>query len=138
LRELRSITADLKANSEVWAIILQGYGDHFSAGVDTSLIQSMLDQPEKLVREQLREMQLALDEFEAIQKPTLARLQGFCIGAGLLLALCCDFRIASRRTIFALPEVKLGIAVLMGTHRSNRSDGCPSRCSGENRLTGQE
>jgi enoyl-CoA hydratase len=123
LRELRSITADLKANSEVWAIILQGYGDHFSAGVDTSLIHSMFDQPEKVVREQLREMQLALDEFEAIQKPTLARLQGFCIGGGLLLALCCDFRIASQRTIFALPEVKLGIAVLMGTHRITRVTG---------------
>jgi enoyl-CoA hydratase len=123
LRELRSITADLKANSEVWAIILQGSGDHFSAGVDTSFIRSMLDQPEKAAREQLREMQVALDEFEAIEKPILARLQGFCIGGGLLLALCCDFRIASQRTIFALPEIKLGIAVLMGTQRITRVTG---------------
>jgi enoyl-CoA hydratase/carnithine racemase len=38
----------------------------------------------------------------------------------LLLALCCDFRIASQRTIFALPEVKLGIAVIMGTQRISR------------------
>jgi enoyl-CoA hydratase/carnithine racemase len=123
LSELRSITADLKANSEVWAIILQGSGDHFSAGVDTSFIRSMLDQPEKAAREQLREMQVALDEFEAIEKPILARLQGFCIGGGLLLALCCDFRIASQRTIFALPEIKLGIAVLMGTQRITRVTG---------------
>jgi enoyl-CoA hydratase/carnithine racemase len=120
LSELRLITADLNERDEVWAVIVEGSGDHFSAGVDTSIIQGMLDQPEEVFREQLREMQLALDEFEAIQKPTLAKLKGFCIGGGLLLALCCDFRIASQRTIFALPEVKLGIAVLMGTHRISR------------------
>lgn len=123
LSELRAISADLKANVEVWAIVLQGSGDHFSVGVDTDLFRSMLDQPAPIVREQLWEMQLALDEFEAIPKPVLARLHGFCIGGGLLLALCCDFRIASQRTVFALPEVKLGIPILMGTHRIARVTG---------------
>ena len=123
LSELRLITAGLGARDDVWAIIVEGSGDHFSAGVDIGIIQSLLDQPENAAREQLREMQLALDEFEAIQIPTLARLQGFCIGGGLLLALCCDFRIASQRTIFALPEVKLGLAVIMGTQRISRAVG---------------
>lgn len=71
-------------------------------------------------------MQRALDEFEALEKPTIAKLHGFCIGGGLLLALCCDFRVASQKTIFALPEVKLGIAVLMGTHRITRVAGMPT------------
>jgi enoyl-CoA hydratase/carnithine racemase len=120
LRELRAITAELNARDDIWAVVVEGSGDHFSSGVDTSVIQSMLDQPEDVFREQLREMQLALDEFEVIQKPTLAKLKGFCIGGGLLLALCCDLRIASQRTIFALPEVKLGLAVIMGTQRISR------------------
>ncbi len=120
LSELRLITAELRARDEVWAIIVAGSGDHFSAGVDTAVIQSMPAQPEEAFGQQLREMQLALDEFEAIPKPTIAKLKGFCIGGGLLLALCCDFRIASQRTIFALPEVKLGLAVIMGTQRISR------------------
>lgn len=41
----------------------------------------------------------------------------------MILALCCDFRIASQRTIFSLPEVKLGIPVLMGTQRLTRVAG---------------
>src|SRR5512139_925424 len=120
LSELRVITADLSARDDVWALIVEGSGDHFSTGIDIGVIQSLLAQPENASREQLREMQLALDDFEAIQKPTLAKLKGFCIGGGLLLALCCDFRIASQRTIFALPEVKLGLAVIMGTQRISR------------------
>jgi len=35
----------------------------------------------------------------------------------MILALCCDFRIASRRTVFGFPEVKRGVPVIMGTHR---------------------
>ena len=120
LSELRLIAADLRVRDEVWAVIVEGSGDHFSAGVDTSVIQGIPDQPEAAFRDQLRAMQLALDEFEAIPKPTIAKLKGFCLGGGLLLALCCDFRIASQRTIFALPEVKLGIAVIMGTQRISR------------------
>jgi enoyl-CoA hydratase/carnithine racemase len=102
---------------------VQGQGDHFSIGVDTGLIHSLIGQSPAIYRGQLLEMQLALDEFESLEKPTIAKLRGFCIGGGLLLALCCDFRIASQRTIFALPEVKLGIAVLMGTHRITRVAG---------------
>ena len=41
----------------------------------------------------------------------------------MLLALCCDFRVASRRTIFSLPEVRLGIPVLWGTQRLTRVAG---------------
>ncbi|MEZ4769982.1 MAG: enoyl-CoA hydratase/isomerase family protein [Caldilineales bacterium] len=123
LSELRTMTAELATDRGVWAIVLQGQGDHFSIGVDIDLIRSMLDEPERLVREQLSEMQAALDEFEAVPKPTIAKLRGFCIGGGLLLALCCDFRIASRHTVFALPEVKLGIPVLMGTQRLTQVTG---------------
>ena len=123
LSELRAITTDLRASQDTWAVVVQGQGEHFSTGVDTGVIQSLPDQPEPIYRERLLNMQRALDEFEALEKPTIAKLRGFCIGGGLLLALCCDFRIASERTVFSLPEVKLGIAVLMGTQRLTRTVG---------------
>jgi enoyl-CoA hydratase/carnithine racemase len=91
--------------------------------MDLATIQERLDQPERANREFLRGLQQCLDDFEALEKPTIAKIQGFCLGGGLILALCCDFRIASQRTVFSLPEVKLGMGVLMGTQRVTRVAG---------------
>jgi enoyl-CoA hydratase/carnithine racemase len=123
LYELRDITADLRGSKSVWAVIVQGQGGHFSAGIDVNEIQAWLDQPAEASRELLAGLQRCVDEFEALEKPTIAKLRGFCLGGGLILALCCDFRIASQRTVFSLPEVKLGLAVLMGTQRVTRVAG---------------
>jgi enoyl-CoA hydratase/carnithine racemase len=123
LAELRIVTADLSADNETWAVILQGQGEYFSTGIDTSVLQSMPGHPENIFRERLFEMQLAFDEFEALEKPTIAKLHGFCLGGGLILALCCDFRIASQKTVFALPEIKMGLAILAGTQRITRVAG---------------
>ena len=123
LYELRDITAYLRTRKDVWAVIVQGQGDHFSIGMDVSVIKGRIDQPEKANREYLLSLQQCLNEFEALEKPTIAKLHGFCIGGALILALCCDFRIASQRTIFSLPEVRLGIPVLWGTQRLTRVAG---------------
>jgi len=123
LYELRDVTAHLGKQKHIWAVIVQGQGKHFSMGMDVSVIQERLDQPEQDNREYLLGLQQCLDGFEALEKPTIAKLHGFCIGGGLILALCCDFRIASQRTIFSLPEVKLGMAVIMGTQRITRVAG---------------
>jgi enoyl-CoA hydratase/carnithine racemase len=123
LYELRDISAYLRSRRDVWAVVVQGQGKHFSAGIDVNVIQERLDHPAQANREFLLGLQQCLDDFEALEKPTIARLSGFCIGGGLILALCCDFRIASQRTIFSLPEVKLGLGVIMGTQRITRVAG---------------
>ena len=123
LYELRDITARLRTEKDTWVVILQGQGRHFSTGMDLASIQERLDQPEQANREHLLSLQQCLDDFEGLEKPTIAKLHGFCIGGGLILALCCDFRIASKRTVFSLPEVRLGMAVLMGTQRVTRVAG---------------
>jgi len=120
LYELRDITAYLRTRKNAWVVIVQGQGDHFSIGMDVEVIKGRIDQPKQANREYLLGLQRCLDDFEALEKPTIAKLHGFCIGGGLILALCCDFRIASQRTIFSLPEVKLGIPVLWGTQRLAR------------------
>ena len=104
-------------------VIVQGRGKHFSVGMDVSVIKGRVDQPKQANRKYLLSLQQCLDDFEALEKPTIAKLHGFCIGGGLILALCCDFRIASQRTVFNLPEVKLGIPVLWGTRRLTRVAG---------------
>jgi enoyl-CoA hydratase/carnithine racemase len=123
LYELQDITAYLRTRRDLWVVVVHGRGGHFSTGMDVNTFKERLDQPEQANREYLLGLQRCLDEFEALEKPTIAKLQGFCIGGGLILALCCDFRVASQRTVFSLPEVKLGLAVLMGTQRVTRVAG---------------
>ena len=123
LEELGSIARQLRDDSDIWAIVLQSSGSTFSSGVDVSMIGSMIGQDRKAYEENLRLLQSYLDEFESIAKPTIAALQGYVIGGGLILALCCDFRIAAQNAIFQLPEVKRSIGVVMGTQRITRTIG---------------
>lgn len=123
LHELRDIANTIKDSHDVWAIILQSKGDHFSAGVDVSQIQAMVGQDEQAYRDNLRDLQDCLDTFEALPQPIIAKIKGYCIGGALLLACCCDFRVADTSASFHLPEVQLGIAVIMGTQRLTRIAG---------------
>jgi enoyl-CoA hydratase/carnithine racemase len=120
LHELRDAIRDLRANKDVWVVVLNAAGEHFSTGFDVKLIAEMIEESEGSIREYLADQQRCVDEFEAFEKPVIAQLHGFCIGGGILLALCCDFRIASTRTLFSLPEVRLGFPVLWGTQRVER------------------
>ena len=65
---------------------------------------------------------------ERCRKPVIAAIDGFCMGAGLELAVACDFRIATSRSEFAFPEVRLGmIPGSGGTQRAMRLMGSITR-----------
>jgi enoyl-CoA hydratase len=49
------------------------------------------------------------DRLERLKAPTIASINGYCLGGGLELALRCDIRICSGNAKFALPEIKLGV-----------------------------
>jgi enoyl-CoA hydratase len=49
------------------------------------------------------------DEFRHLPVPVIARIDGYALGAGLELAAACDFRIASDRSVFGMPEVRIGL-----------------------------
>lgn len=123
LSELQEITQVLRDDPEVWVVILKSNGDTFSAGVDVNLIGSLVGQDEQIFKDNLLGLQVVLDEFEALEKPTIAAMQGAAIGGGLILALCCDFRIAADNVLFGFPEVKRSIGVIMGTQRITRTVG---------------
>jgi len=78
LYELRDITAYLRTRRNVWVVIVQGQGAHFSTGMDVGEIRAEFDRSEQANREHLLSLQLCLDEFEALEKPTIAKLRGFC------------------------------------------------------------
>jgi enoyl-CoA hydratase/carnithine racemase len=66
LYELRDITAQLRTRRDVWVVIVQGQGKHFSAGMDVGVIQERLDRSEQVNREFLLSLQRCLDDFEAL------------------------------------------------------------------------
>ena len=49
------------------------------------------------------------DKVEAFPKPTIAQIDGFCIGGGVALAVCCDIRICGQGSNFAIPAARLGL-----------------------------
>jgi enoyl-CoA hydratase/carnithine racemase len=67
------------------------------------------------------------ERFAALPQPTIAAISGYCLGAGLELALAADFRIADETASFGFPEIGLGILPSSGgTQRLTRAAG-PAR-----------
>ena len=62
----------------------------------------------------VRKTQEIHNRLERLTRPTVAVIHGHCLGAGLELVLCCDLRICSSETIFAVPEAKLAIITDVG------------------------
>lgn len=120
LAELKELSEKIAADADIHAVVLATEGKHFSIGMDVAVIQQMADQNFEDYAEHLSAGQRAIDAFEAIQKPVVAKIQGFCIGAGVILAACADFRVSSDRAIYSLPEVQRSIGVIMGLHRVTR------------------
>ena len=94
---------EIEEDDQVRAVILTGAGKGFCAGAD---IKSIVDPTEKLLP--IFKPYHFFNKLYDLEKPTLAAVRGACIGGGLELALCCDFRIASEDATFGLGEVKLG------------------------------
>lgn len=105
-RELESIFLEMGLDPEVRGIILTGKGEKaFAAGSDVKEFAScsFLEAREVSVRNNAAQQVIA-----NIGKPTIAALNGFTLGGGLELAMCCDIRIASHNAKFGQPEISLG------------------------------
>src|SRR5437762_7153066 len=113
--EFPGIFRDLDGDDGVRVIVIRGAGGKaFSAGGDVAefLTLSPAD---------LEQWGDTLTSAERCRKPVIAAIDGFTMGAGLELALACDFRVATLRSEFAFPEVRLGmIPGSGGTQRALR------------------
>ncbi|MEA3276585.1 MAG: 3-hydroxyacyl-CoA dehydrogenase NAD-binding domain-containing protein, partial [Pseudomonadota bacterium] len=107
------------------ALIIHSLKDKgFIAGADVGEFVGAGDA--KAVAERIRRVHGILDRLEALPCPTLALIQGFCLGGGLELSLACRYRVASDEpdTLLGLPEVRLGLFPgYGGTWRSIRTLG---------------
>ncbi len=109
-------------DGEARVFILRGEGKSFCSGLDLSaeneIATALGGTPgasQKLDFFNLvRKVQGIHTRLERLTRPTVAVIHGHCLGAGLELALCCDIRLCSQETIFALPEAKLGLITDVG------------------------
>lgn len=96
----------MKTNDEARVIILTGKGDRaFAAGSDVKEFAncSFIEAREVSLRNNAAQQAIA-----SIPKPTIAALNGYTLGGGLEVAMCCDIRIASENAKFGQPEIGLG------------------------------
>ncbi|RFS82497.1 hypothetical protein D0T12_27250 [Actinomadura spongiicola] len=106
-RQLRAALHTVARDPEVRAVVVHGAGGKaFCAGSDIAEFHDLHGRvaEDKLLLERLVYRQLA-----TLPVPTVAAIEGHALGGGLELALCCDFRIATRRSKLGMPELKLGV-----------------------------
>src|SRR6056297_1509388 len=105
LAELQQAVAQAAADDAVRVITLTGAGERaFAAGSDLS---EVLHRDFRKALEPI--VQGLAEQLERTPKPTIAAINGICMGGGLEVALGCDLRIATPNARFATPEGKLGI-----------------------------
>ena len=109
LTELEQIVADLEANPPHGLVLQSGKKGSFIVGADVREFDqvSSPDEAEAFIRE----AHALFDRIEALPFPKAVAIDGYCLGGGLELALCFDYRIASNveHTRLGFPEIKLGI-----------------------------
>jgi enoyl-CoA hydratase/carnithine racemase len=93
---------------DVRAVVLDGEGDHFCAGLDLSELKER-DAAQGLHHSRM--WHAALDRLQLGTVPVIAALHGAVVGGGLELASACHIRVADETTFYALPEGTRGIFV---------------------------
>jgi enoyl-CoA hydratase/carnithine racemase len=90
------------------AVVIQGSEGCFASGADLAELARPGEQ-RALVLEGYRELRETQELLYVLDRPTVAAIDGPCLGAGLSLALACDLRIATSRSVFAAPPTRLGL-----------------------------
>lgn len=120
--ELRTFIDEMRDRQDVRIVIITGAGRVFSAGADVDMLLKIGESytPEE-TRSEIRKWKEAFNAWERLPQITIAAVNGLVYGGGVVLALACDFRLASTRAIFGLPEIKLGMVLALGgTQRLTR------------------
>ena len=98
-----------QSDATIRLIAITGAGEKaFISGADISKFEEERAQAEAVAKYDNVSTNFA-EGLATSEKPTLARINGYCLGGGLNVALCCDLRIASKHSQFGIPAAKLGL-----------------------------
>ena len=109
LEQLDSLLDEINSNPPKAVIFRSGKAKGFIAGADVKEFLEVNSIQEALIM--IKRGQTLFGRIESLSCPTVALIEGFCMGGGTELALACDYRVAldDGATRIGLPEVKLGI-----------------------------
>src|SRR5210317_517560 len=106
---LEQILDNFRNSNKIRVIVLNGAGGKsFVSGADISKFDKERSSKEAVLSYNKR-TQKVYENLETFPKPTIAMIDGYCIGGGLNLAVCCDIRICSKKSKFAMPAAKLAL-----------------------------
>ncbi len=107
VRAIRANFEDLAPRDDIRAIVLTGAGPKsFIGGADLNELGNLDHDGGRLYITNLHKACLAIRNSP---HPVIARVNGFCLGAGLEVAASCDMRVASTSAVFGMPEVHMGL-----------------------------
>jgi len=106
---LSEIVDDYARDPAIRVIVARGAGGKaFVSGADISEFEQKRATPEDT--EAYRQIsERATNALQYVGKPTIAMIEGFCVGGGVSVALSCDLRIAGASARFAVPAARLGL-----------------------------
>jgi enoyl-CoA hydratase/carnithine racemase len=116
-REMREAIASARDDDNVRCLLLTGAGRGFCAGDDFQAIFLAEDRQNRQVQRKINRLkhgELSLDDVFALEKPTIAAVNGPAVGYGMDLALYCDIRFASESGKFGWYFVRRGVLGTVG------------------------
>lgn len=109
-RDLELAFSQLDADDALRCIVVRGAGGNFAAGADLSEFAALRATAEQ-AEAYGRQMIAALTAIRDCRHPTVAAIEGLCVGGGLEIALMCDLRLATPDSRFGIPIQKVGVAM---------------------------
>ena len=107
IQELTNAFVSIADDFNVRVVIFTGSGSKsFIGGADINELSNLNENTARNFITSLHELFVLIRHCPV---PVIARINGYCLGAGMELAAACDLRIASNNAIFGMPEVKVGI-----------------------------
>jgi enoyl-CoA hydratase/carnithine racemase len=106
--QLSAAMAAAASATQCRALVIQGSGGSFASGADIGELNRLRGQRDALIS-YYRELRAVQEQLYSLPLPTIALVDGYCLGAGLSLAIACDLRLASTGSVFSAPPARLGL-----------------------------
>jgi cyclohexa-1,5-dienecarbonyl-CoA hydratase len=102
MEELTVMLAELSGDADLKCVVIGAQGPSWCAGVEVA------DHKPELAPDMIRVFDALLKQIHALPVPSIAAVNGACLGGGMEVAIACDMVVASKASVFGQPEIKLG------------------------------